>query len=421
MRGGIPEEAQITALDVGVWVVVGIATVATVGNALMAISTVAPSELPLTGASAVVLIAAAGFAGVRHLRAVRRTNEARQTLALALGDEASARDRLSFARHAAALMSSLPLEEGVGAVLRESLARFSAQAAAVVGDHAALAISEGVDEADAREAVSRLALQTLKAGRSVTVADREAQVAALTAPLRTRDQIRDVMVLWRRGHVFRADDLDGLSIVARIIELSSENAALVKEVRGQLDGTLRILVGLVEQRLPNYGTYSERVGHYAVSTGRLMGMHEDEVEDLRVAALLHDIGMLSVPETILASPRRLTDEEMAALRGHPVHGAELTKDANFPERVQMAVRSHHERIDGMGYPDGLKGDGIPVASRILTVCDAFVALISDRPHRPAVSAAEAIAALRASAGTHYDAGVVEMFVEAQTDVATQGA
>ncbi len=419
MRGGIPEEAQITALDVAAWVVVGIATVATAGNALMAISTVAPSELPLTAASAVVLVTAAGFAGVRHLRAVRRTNEARQALAMALGDEASARDRLSFARHAAALMSSLPQREGESAVLKESLKRFAAQAAAIVGNDPALAIVEGVDETEAREAVSRLATQTVKSGRSVTVADKDGGIAALTAPLRSGDQIRNVMVLWRRGHAFRSDDLDGLSIVARIIELSSENTALVKGVRGQLDGTLRILIELVEQRLPNYGAYSERVARYAVAVGRLMGMDEDEVEDLRITALLHDIGMLSVPEAILTTPRRLTDEELSELRGHPVYGADLTKDANFPARVQAAVRSHHERIDGMGYPDGLSGEEIPAASRILTVCDAFVALISDRPHRPAVSVVEALQTLRASAGTHYDSGVVEMFVEAQGEVAAQ--
>jgi len=255
----------------------------------------------------------------------------------------------------------------------------------------------------------------------VTVADFEGQTAALTAPLRVGGEMRDVVVLWRHGHSFRTGDLDGLSLVARIIELSSENAALVDEVRGQLDGTLRMVVDLVEQRLPDYGAYSERVSRYAVTVGRLMGMPEDEIEDLRVTALLHDIGMLSVPEAILTSPRRLTDEEMAELRGHPVHGAALTRDANFPVRVQQAVRSHHERVDGAGYPDGLVGDAIPTASRILSVCDAFVALISDRPHRPAVSAPEALETLRASAGSHYDAGVVEMFVEAQAEVAAEGA
>jgi len=261
----------------------------------------------------------------------------------------------------------------------------------------------------------------VESGRSVIVADPGGEVAALTAPLRIGGRLRDVLVLWRHGHSFRTGDLDGLSLIARIVELSSENAALVDEVRGQLDGTLRMVVDLVEQRLPDYGDYSERVSRYAVAVGRLMGMDEDEVEDLRATALLHDVGMLSVPEAILTSPRRLTPEEMTELRGHPVHGATLTRDANFPDRVQQAVRSHHERVDGAGYPDGLVGDAIPTASRILSVCDAYVALISDRPHRPAVSAAEALEALHASAGTHYDPAVVAMFVDARTELEAAGA
>jgi HD-GYP domain-containing protein (c-di-GMP phosphodiesterase class II) len=134
------------------------------------------------------------------------------------------------------------------------------------------------------------------------------------------------------------------------------------------------------------------------------------VEDLRCAALLHDVGMLEVPESILNAPRRLSAEEQKELRGHPAHGAELVRIANFSASVQSAIRSHHERVDGAGYPDGLKADEVPLSSRILSVCDAFVALTSDRPHRAAVSAEEAIAALRASAGSHFDEQVVEDFV-----------
>ena len=420
MRGGITPTQQVTTIDVAAWTAVGLATLATTTNALMAIGTIAPAELPLTAASAAVMVVASGFAAMRHLRAVGRANEAALELALAQGNEASARDRLAFARHSAALMATLPFDEGLHAVLTESLTRFHAQAAAIVGTEVTLATAEGVDREKAEDAVRKLALDTVKSGRSLSVAD-AGHLAALTAPLRVRGEIRDVIVLWRHGHSFRTGDLDGLSLIARMVELSSENAALVGEVRGQLDGTLRMVIDLVEQRLPDYGAYSERVSRYAVAVGRLMGMHEDEIEDLRVTALLHDIGMLSVPEAILTTPRRLTDEEMTALRAHPVHGAALTRDANFPDRVQQAVRSHHERVDGAGYPDRLAGDAIPAASRVLSVCDAFVALISDRPHRPAVSVPEAIETLRASAGSHYDAGVVEMFVEAQAEMATEGA
>jgi HD-GYP domain-containing protein (c-di-GMP phosphodiesterase class II) len=197
-----------------------------------------------------------------------------------------------------------------------------------------------------------------------------------------------------------------------------ENRELLGEVRDQLSGTLHMMIGLVEQRLPEYGAYSERVVGYAVETGGILGLAESELEDLRTAGLLHDVGMLSVPEAILSTPRRLEPEELAMLRSHPEHGAELTRTANFGSGVQAAIRSHHERVDGTGYPDGLVGDAIPIVSRILSVCDAFVALISDRPHRPRVSEDEALEVLRASAGTHYDAAVVDAFAAARTGLAT---
>jgi putative nucleotidyltransferase with HDIG domain len=336
---------------------------------------------------------------------------------VAFASEVAARDRLAFARHTASLMATLPLADGLHAVLQESTERFAAEAAAIVGEDITMVTAEGVERQEAQTGVLHVALETVRAGRAVAQELSDDGANALTIPLRIQGQLRNVLVLWRRSGGFGPDDLDGLSLVARIVELSMENFALVGEVRDQLSGTLRMMIDLVEQRLPNYSAHSERVSAYAVAVGRFRGMGDEEVEDLRVSGLLHDVGMLAVPEGILNTPRRLTLEEMVELRGHPEHGAELTRAANFPTRVQEAIRSHHERVDGTGYPDGLKGDDIPVASRILNVCDAFVALISDRPHRAAISVPEALDALRASAGTHYDAKIVEDFIHVQPQVA----
>jgi len=413
MRGGTVRQPAMTTIDVAVWIVVAVATVATLGNALMAILIVAPSELPLMAGCTVVLVLAGGLASWRHLRAVRLANEARNELAVTKGDELAARDRLSFARHSAALMSSLPQDEGIRAVLTESLARFHAQAAAVVGSETTLVVAEDVDETEARAAVQHVAHETVKSGRSVTVADADEQVAALTAPLRLRDDLQDVLVLWRHGHQFRTDDLDGLSLVARIVELSMENTALVDDVRFQLGGTLRAMVDLVEQRLPNYIPHSSRVGASAAALGQALGLSDDDAEQLRVAAMLHDVGMLEVPEAILNAPRALTAEEQLVLRDHPFHGAELTRVANFGRLVQEAILGHHERVDGTGYPRGLRGDAIPLAARILAVCDAYVAMTSERPQRASLTPDAALAELRAGAGTAYDPSIVEMFVEVQ--------
>ena len=323
---------------------------------------------------------------------------------------------LAGARHTAALMAGLPLAEGLRAVLQESLERFSAEAAAIVGDDVTIVTAEGVDLQEAQTGVLHVSLETVRAGHAVAQELADDGAHALTIPLRIRGQLSNVMVLWRRGEPFSADDLDGLSLVARIVELSMENVTLVDDVRAQLDGTLHMMVDLVEQRLPNYSAHSERVSRFAAAVGRELGMTDDEIEDLRVAGLLHDVGMLAVPEPILNTPRRLTLEEQVELRGHPEHGADLTRIANFPLRVQQTIRSHHERVDGTGYPDGLKGDVIPLSSRILNVCDAFVALISDRPHRQRVSVSEALEALRASTDTHYDEKVVETFIAVHAQV-----
>jgi len=420
MRPSTPRNAHYSLLDVSAWAVVTVTTIAAIGLAIIAVTAIVPSELPLVGGAAALLVVADGFAALRHMRAVRRANEIATEMTIARGDEVAARDRLSFARHAAALMTSRTQDDGIHAVLAESLTRFAAHAAALVGADAMLVTSESADPDEAEEAVRDLALQTLKEGRSVTIArpgtDGEPGFSALTAPVRVGGELNHALVLWRRGHAFRVDDLDGLSLVARILELSMENHALVGEVRDQLSGTLRMMVDLVEQRLPDYREHSHRVALLAAAVGRQLGLTDAECEELRTAALLHDVGMLAVPETILNLPRRLTPDEMALMRVHPVRGAELTRAAGFPVGVQEAIRSHHERFAGDGYPGGLRGDAIPLGGRIVTVCDAFVALISDRPHRQRVSAPEAMRTLQASAGTHYDARVVEAFVRSQTPV-----
>jgi putative nucleotidyltransferase with HDIG domain len=413
--------AGARAFDIVAWLLVTVSALAivalTVGGLAGAV-TVQPYEMAVAAAC---LVASCGFAVIRQIRTTRASLQRASAYDVAFASEIAARERLSFARHTASLMTTLPEGEGLRAVLDESLERYGADAAAVVGDDLTIETAEGVERAEAQAGVLRVALQTVRAGRAVADDLEDDGASTLTIPLRIRGQLKNVMVLWRRGLPFSADDLDGLSLVARIVELSMENRQLLGDVRDRLAGTLQMMIGLVEQRLPEYGAYSQRVADYAAAVGSAMGLGDDELDDLRTSALLHDVGMLSVPETILTTPRRLEPEEKEVLRAHPVHGAELTRIANFPERVQQTIRAHHERVDGTGYPDGLKADAIPVASRILAVCDAFVALISDRPHRPRVSAAEALEILRESTGTHYDADIVEVFASAKDAVALADA
>src|SRR6476469_5311596 len=152
----------------------------------------------------------------------------------------------------------------------------------------------------------------------------------------------------------------------------------------------------------------ERVRVYAVEMARRLNLPPDEIEALRAAALLHDIGKLAVPEHIISKPGRLTPEEFEKMKIHPIVGAEILERVNFPYPVVPIVRAHHEKWDGSGYPYGLAREAIPMGARILAAVDCFDALASDRQYRKALPLDEAMAKVVADAGRAFDPRVVEI-------------
>ncbi|MFY9571879.1 MAG: HD domain-containing phosphohydrolase, partial [Blastocatellia bacterium] len=155
-----------------------------------------------------------------------------------------------------------------------------------------------------------------------------------------------------------------------------------------------------------------RVRVYATGLARLFGLGEAEIEALKAGALLRDIGKLAVPDYILNKPDKLTSAEFDKMKVHTVVGAEVLSRVGFPYPVVPVVRHHHERWDGRGYPDGLRGDQIPMTARILAVVDAFDSVREDRQHRKAMTRAQAIDLIKNGSGTMYDPDVVRMFIEA---------
>lgn len=170
--------------------------------------------------------------------------------------------------------------------------------------------------------------------------------------------------------------------------------------------TIEALSLAIEAKDHTTHDHLKRVQTYAVQIGEDLGLTSQELDALRAASLLHDIGKLAVPEQILSKPGRLTAEEFEKMKIHPIVGAEILGRVQFPYPVVPIVRSHHERWDGKGYPDGLRGEEIPIGARILSVVDCFDALTSERPYRRARSADEAIRHIEAEAGSTYDPGVV---------------
>jgi putative nucleotidyltransferase with HDIG domain len=172
--------------------------------------------------------------------------------------------------------------------------------------------------------------------------------------------------------------------------------------------TIEALALAIEAKDQNTHDHLCRVRVYAAGIAAAMKLNDDEREALMAAALLHDIGKLAVPEYIINKPGRLTPEEFDRMKIHPVVGAQILERVSFPYPVAPIVRSHHEHWDGSGYPDGLKGEEIPVGARILAVIDCFDAMASDRPYRRALPISGAVAHVQKLAGIQFDPRVVRI-------------
>jgi HD-GYP domain-containing protein (c-di-GMP phosphodiesterase class II) len=175
--------------------------------------------------------------------------------------------------------------------------------------------------------------------------------------------------------------------------------------RQTADALLRALA----ERDPRLGTHVGDVADTAEAVARRLGVPEDQLTPIRQAAALHDIGKVAIPDAILAKPGPLDEEEWTFVRRHTEIGERILAAAPSLALVAKLVRHAHERWDGSGYPDGLAGAEIPLGSRIVAVCDAFDAMVGERPYRRSLNFADAIEELRRCAGSQFDRDVVEVF------------
>lgn len=185
----------------------------------------------------------------------------------------------------------------------------------------------------------------------------------------------------------------------RVAALSRHKAAMVN--------TIQALCATVERRDPYVVGHQDRVADLATAIGRRVGLDEDRLEGLRLAAVVHDIGKISVPIEILNKPGKLSRAEFDIIKTHPDVGYEILRDIEFPWPIARMVREHHEAFDGSGYPLGIAGDQILPESRILSVADVLEAVTSHRPYRPGLGLAKGLEALRAMRGTKLDPDVVD--------------
>lgn len=171
--------------------------------------------------------------------------------------------------------------------------------------------------------------------------------------------------------------------------------------------TIQAIAAAVDAKSLFSREHSSRVTQLCLDIGSEMGLSKDDLDVLEFAATVHDIGKIGTPESLLSKMGRLTDEDWSSIRDHPRVGATFLASIDELREVASIIRHHHERMDGYGYPDNLRGEAIPLLSRILAVADAFEAMTADRPYRRAMSPSNALEELRANAGEQFDPEVVK--------------
>jgi HD-GYP domain-containing protein (c-di-GMP phosphodiesterase class II) len=196
---------------------------------------------------------------------------------------------------------------------------------------------------------------------------------------------------------------------ADLRETFKEERSRSQELQRSYMATVRALSNAVEARDAYTGKHAERVTAYGLEVARAIGQSLAFGSETEFGFLLHDVGKVAIPDAILYKPDRLSDKERALMEQHPLIGAQIIRGIEFLGEASQVVRSHHERWDGNGYPDGLRGEEIPLSARVFSVADVLDALTTDRPYRPASPLGLARDMIVAESGTQFDPDVIEAF------------
>ena len=218
---------------------------------------------------------------------------------------------------------------------------------------------------------------------------------------------------------YMSKPVERVELVARV-----RSALRLKAVYDSLDSAEQVIFALaaaVEAKDPFTEAHTQRVAESARRLGVALGLHEPMLDALYRGATIHDIGKIGIPDAILLKPGPLDQREVGIMRQHPDIGAGIVAPLSSAEHVLPIIRHHHERFDGSGYPDGLRGDDIPLLARVVAVCDAFDALTNERPYRPRRSREESIAMLMNGAGTQWDPHLVDLFLKDLPTATMRGA
>ncbi len=254
----------------------------------------------------------------------------------------------------------------------------------------------------------------------------------LSVPIQYQQKTLGVVNLNNKGDggVFTKNDLDFVTLLVSQAAIAIENARLFEELKETHFQAITALAEALEAKDAATGRHSDRLLRLAVEVADVLHLTEEQTNNLRYAAVLHDIGKIGISEEILRKPGPLAADEYKAVKRHPLIGAELVKKIKFLEPVSAIICAHHEWYDGQGYPSQLMGEEIPIEARIVAVLDTYDSITSDRPYRRALGKEQAIQELQAFSGRQFDPEVVDAFLavlaindrettEAGADITTQ--
>jgi HD-GYP domain-containing protein (c-di-GMP phosphodiesterase class II) len=236
----------------------------------------------------------------------------------------------------------------------------------------------------------------------------------LCVPVITRGRVIGVLQAINRkgGQDFKETDMVSFENLANQVAIAIENSRLYDSLRTTFMDTSEALAEAIEKRDPYTGGHTRRVLGYCAVIARRLGMKPEEVETVELAAVLHDVGKIGVSDHILCKNAPLDDEEFQAMKMHPELGADIMEHIAALADIIPGIKSHHERLDGNGYPVGLSGADIPMMARIISVADSFDAMTTSRPYRQGLSTAYALSELRRCSGSQFDPAVVDAFIQA---------
>lgn len=234
----------------------------------------------------------------------------------------------------------------------------------------------------------------------------------LSVPLRIRNETIGVLNVNNKKtkKAFTESDLRLLTTLASQVSAAIQNTRLYHRVNEAYMNSIKALASAIDERDHYTMSHSDNVTRYAVAIAEEMKLSDSEIEEVREAGQLHDLGKIGVHDSILNKPGKLTDEEWEEVKLHSVKGAKILEPLTFLDGVIDIIRQHHERYDGKGYPNGDKGKNIHIGARIMTVADAYDAMISERPYHKARSKEEAMKELKKESGKQFEPRVVEAFV-----------